>query len=55
MANYANLAAQKLIFISWSFRELGGDFSGHIGYIVWAFRELKSTSREMSASQQRAS
>ena len=30
MANYTNLAVQKLIFISWSFRLLGGHFNGHI-------------------------
>ena len=30
MANYANLAVQKLIFISWSFRLLRGHFNGHI-------------------------
>ena len=29
MANYANLAMQKLILSSWSFREFSGDFNGH--------------------------
>ena len=36
MAKYANLAAQKFILSSWSFRELGGIFNGNKGnFTFW--------------------
>ena len=39
MANYANLAVEKLILSSWSFHKYSGDFNGHI--VEW-WRNISS-------------